>query len=439
MVKIIDKIRQRRHEAGGKRKGDEDDFYYSFEFFPPKTEAGLDNLLYRIERMTQRLGPLFVTITWGAMGSTSVQSMAVASHAQKFLGVDVLLHLTAQGMSIEDIKRHLLQAKLMGIQNLLVLRGDPPRGKKSWQPGDVSGGDFPRAIDLVKFIRQEHGTYFGIAVAGHPEGHPSSTSEEDEISHLKEKIEAGADFILTQFVYDVDVLLAYVKKCRSGGIICPIIPGIMPIQSYNTLIRMTNHCNVAVPRTILDRIESIKNDDEAVKEVGCQVAIEMCRKILNKSNGEVDGIHFYTLNLERSATRILMQLGAVDWIHTNPSEDDVSRRNRSPSLSEIGTRTGRALPWRPSAIQGRSEKEDVRPINWANRPKSYVVRTEDWDEFPNGWVMSGTIVLSCGVRHSHGSCYLFMFYSLKSLGGFFVSDVWRMVNLEPFHGIHSCK
>jgi methylenetetrahydrofolate reductase (NADPH) len=316
--------------------------------------------------------------------------MAIASHAQKYLGVDVLLHLTAQGMPAHDLKRHLQQAKTLGIQNLLVLRGDPPRAKPSWLPGDVSGGDCPRAIDLVNFIRQEYGDFFGLAVAGHPEGHPSSTSTEEEIRDLKDKLAAGADFIVTQFIYDVDKFLAYVKMCRSAGITCPIIPGIMPIQSYNSFIHMTDYCNVSVPDSIRDQLVAVKNDDEAVKEIGCQVAVDMCKRILKESNGDVDGVHFYTLNLERSVTRILMQMGVVDWIepklHSSGDSDNQieQRRNRSPSLSEIGTRAGRVLPWRPSAMQGRSQTEDVRPINWANRPKSYVMRTEDWDEFPNG-------------------------------------------------------
>jgi len=390
MGKIIDKILERRRHGKVAPRGSEDgpSFHYSFEYFPPKTEAGLDNLLHRIERMTHRLDPLFINVTWGSLGSTAVQSMAVASHTQKFLGVDALLHVTAQGVGAQDLKRHLHQAKLSGIQNLLVLRGDPPRGKRSWLPGDVSGGDFPRAIDLVKFIRQEYGDYFGLAVAGHPEGHPSSASIQQEIQHLKDKVEAGADFVVTQFVYDADKLLQYVRLCRDEGISCPIIPGIMPIQSYNSFLRMTEYCSVSIPDHILDRLSPVRNDDQAVKEIGVEVAVDMCRRILKESNGEVEGVHFYTLNLERSVTNVLLKMGALDWTGSEQGDAEnlvaEQRRNRSPSLSEIESRSGRVLPWRPSAMQGRSQTEEVRPINWANRPKSYVQRTEDWDEFPNG-------------------------------------------------------
>lgn len=419
MGKIVDKINawRKKNERSLAAKKDaktnnhdavvvNPSFYYSFEFFPPKTEAGLDNLLARIDRMASRLDPLFIDVTWGAAGSTAARTLAVASHAQRYCGVDVLMHLTCTGVTREQIANALNQAKSSGVHNILALRGDPPRGKRRWAPNDVSGGECNRAIDLVKLIRKLHGSYFGIAVAGHPEGHPSSTSPEEEMEFLKDKMEAGADFIITQFFYDTNVFLNYVKRCREHGITCPILPGIMPIQSYNSFVRMTEYCEIAVPPQVLERLSPVKDDDEAVKEIGCEIADEMCRKILGTSpeGGGVDGVHFYTLNLERSVTRILMSLGAVDiiqpsrssltWIdggttmsanQSTSSASSASRSATSEKLQESSIRAsaGRQFPWRPSAMQKRSQ-EEVRPINWANRPKSYVMRTEDWDEFPNG-------------------------------------------------------
>mmetsp|Transcript_16522 Transcript_16522/g.47426 ORF Transcript_16522/g.47426 Transcript_16522/m.47426 type:complete len:721 (+) Transcript_16522:150-2312(+) len=388
-------------------------FFYSFEFFPPKTEAGLDNLLTRIDRMAHRLDPLFVDVTWGEAGSTSARTLAVAAHAQRFCGVDVLMHLTCTGLTREQLSNHLNQAKICGVRNILALRGDPPRGKVRWEPNDVSGGECERAIDLVKLIRELHGSYFGIAVAGHPEGHPASRSVEEEMMHLKAKMDAGADFILTQFFYDVRSFLDYVKRCRAYGITCPILPGIMPIQSYLSFKRMTEYCGVSVPPAVMERLEPVKDDDEAVKEIGCHIAAEMCETILStpEEEGGVDGVHFYTLNLERSVTRILVAMGAIE--HAAPASDDdqeskndcneeanqstndiqspsngdespISGRMRSVSISKARLPPSRKqFPWRPSAMESRS-KEDVRPINWANRPKSYVMRTDDWDEFPNG-------------------------------------------------------
>lgn len=405
MVRIIEKILERRkqckshrlqdvrNKAGAADGKDHDEsasrnpplggWYYSLEFFPPKTEAGLDNLLTRIDRMARRLDPLFVDVTWGS-AATAASTMAVATHAQKYLGVDVLLHLSTVQMTYAQIDQVLHQAKASGVRNILVLRGDPPRGKRSWCVDDVSGGYCDRAIDLVKLIRTLHGDHFGIAVAGHPEGHPSSSSREAEISHLKDKVDAGAQFIITQLFYDVDAFLDFVIRCRAAGIDCPILPGIMPIQSYTSFKRMTEYCQVVVPNHVWERLEPVKGDDEAVKEVGCEIAANMCRRILSEAEG-IDGIHFYTLNLERSVTLTLMNLGAIDLV--DPTEEDKTAvKNKTPTTHTDSVRSaaGRTLPWRQSAMEKRSKYEQVRPINWANRPKSYVMRTEDWDEFPNG-------------------------------------------------------
>eukprot|EP00804_Cyclotella_cryptica_P007609 CCRYP_010659-RD/>CCRYP_010659-RD protein AED:0.38 eAED:0.38 QI:871/1/1/1/0.5/0.6/5/180/487 len=430
MTRIMDKIRSRRKEhmklrASQSINGPDGDgapatppsFYYSLEFFPPKTEPGLENLLTRIDRMCRRLDPLFISITWGANGSTLSRTLAIASHAQRFACVDVLLHLSCTGLSREKLAHVLSMAKSAGVQNILALRGDPPKGKRSWAEGDVSGGECDRAIDLVKLIRKLHGNYFSVGVAGHPEGHPSSSKGEEgraaEMRHLKEKMDAGADFIITQFFYDVHVFLDYVKRCRRAGIEAPIIPGIMPIQSFSSLMKMTQFCGISVPNSVSERLYPIQHDDEAVKEIGCDICSIMCRTILKANNDDpnidtlVDGFHFYTLNLERSTTRILIDLDAADFItsrsaspsvileHTDSesklqSGDSIShndmngnRKERAGSISELARSNRRLLPWKPSTMENRS-KEAVRPINWSNRPHSYVMRTDDWDEFPNG-------------------------------------------------------
>lgn len=393
MPRIIDKIVRRREQFASERaKQQEFDasrnyqaqeensllpagWFYSFEFFPPATEPGLDNLLTRIDRMARRLDPLFINVTWGGGGSTAARSMAIASHAQKYLGLDVMLHLTTEGATRDDIARALDQARSSGICNILALRGDPPRGQRSWSIGETSGPDCPRAIDLVRLIRELHGDYFCVAVAGHPEGHPSSTAPEDELVHLKEKLDAGADIVLTQFFYDTGLFLDFVRRCRAAGISCPILPGIMAIQSYASFVKMTEYCRISVPNDIWELLEPVKGNNEAVKEIGCQIATKMCRRILLASRtfpdlGPLDGIHFYTMNLERSVSNILVAMAAVSFIRK--------------ASNTIQPSAGRVLPWRPSAIDKREKNEQVRPINWANRPKSYVIRTEDWDEFPNG-------------------------------------------------------
>lgn len=332
--------------------------------------------------MSLRLDPLFVSITWGANGSTSSRTLAVASHAQRFACVDVLLHLSCTGLTREQIAQVLTVAKSSGIRNILALRGDPPQGKRAWKEGDVSGGECHRAIDLVKLIRKLHGDYFGIAVAGHPEGHPSSGTGEDgkllELQHLKEKLDAGADFIITQFFFDMTVFLDFVHRCRTSGINCPIIPGIMPIQSYSSLLKMTQFCGISVPSKVIDRLEGVRHDDEAVKKIGCEIATEMCQTILTCDNLDVDGFHFYTLNLERSTTRILAKLGAVNVLSKSNSSsrenlngDVVAhgrdgnlsgtaeehgngiriRRERKDSESERALCTRRVLPWKVSYLE----------------------------------------------------------------------------------------
>lgn len=393
--------------------------YYSFEFFPPKTEAGFDNLLVRIERMVSRLDPVFVDVTWSSAGgsSSSNAALTLAEHVQRYLGVDVLLHLTCSGASKKEIRAVLDRLKAGGsVRNVLALRGDPPPGRKRWDVGEAcAGGDFPRAVDLVRFIKSEYGDYFGVAVAGHPEGHPASTCAESEIAHLKEKVDAGADFVVTQFFYDCEKFVDYARRCRAAGIACPIIPGILPIQSYGNLRRMTEYCDVKVPQSVWDRLEPAKSDDEAVKHVGVEVAAETCARVLEECRREgldVDGVHFFTLNLERSVTQVLAAVGAFDAIQlpggnaaeTSPSDaastgESDKQGNDSTTGKPLATpappqpapeatlrtaRGHRLLPWRPSAVPKKNTTETVRPINWANRPKSYLSRTEDWDEFPNG-------------------------------------------------------
>ena len=331
-------------------------------------------MLLRIDRMVSRLNPLFIDVTWGAGGSTQNKSFVVASHVQRYCGVDVLLHLTCTEMTRDRMAAILSQCKYCGIQNILVLRGDPARGLEKWTPME---GGFEYAIELVRYIRELHGDYFCIAVAGHPEGHSSSNSVDEDLVYLKEKVDFGADYIITQFFYDTDAFITYVRKCRESGITCPIIPGIMPIQSFSSFIRMTDFCGISVPKGVLDLLLPVKDDDDAVKEIGCSIAADMCSKILKARLPGVDGVHFYTLNLERSVTKILHSMRAVEPMPNAPSSGE------SDGEDSFLMSRQRQLPWRPSQMEKRA-KEEIRPINWANRPKSYVARTEDWDEYPNG-------------------------------------------------------
>jgi methylenetetrahydrofolate reductase (NADPH) len=210
---------------------------------------------------------------------------------------------------------------------------------------------------LVKYIRAEFGDFFCIAVAGYPEGHLEATSFEDDMKHLKEKVDAGADLIVTQLFYDNDSFLEYVDKCKKMGITIPILPGIMPIQSYAGFNKMTTLCKTKVPSFIPDALDAVKDDDEKVKDKGVELAIKQCKELVAKGT---PGLHFYTLNLETSVMRIVQGLGLV--------QDHAATRKLPFKQSEDIARKG----------------EEVRPIFWANRPGSYIRRTSTWDDFPNG-------------------------------------------------------
>lgn len=174
-----------------------------------------------MDRMTS-VHPIFIDVTWGAAGSTKALTLSICEYAQKFFGVSVLIHITCTSISVDEMRKILAAAKEAGLKNILALRGDPPKGTGQWT---ATSKGFRRAADLVRFIREEHGDYFCIAVAGYPEGHPLSLDPHMDVHYLKEKIDAGADFVLTQFFYDPALFLEFQDSCRAIGISCPIVPG----------------------------------------------------------------------------------------------------------------------------------------------------------------------------------------------------------------------
>ncbi|KAI0223579.1 methylenetetrahydrofolate reductase (NAD(P)H) met13 [Massospora cicadina] len=336
-MKIIDLINRATEERRP---------FWSFEYFPPKTPQGVFNLYSRFERMGL-LNPEFIDVTWGAGGTTSDLTLELCISAKASYGLEACMHLTCTNMPKRKVDDALKIAKENGIKNILALRGDPPVGQANWSKCE-DGFDY--ADDLVRYIRLEYGDFFCISVAGYPEGHLDSPSLEEDLRYLKQKVDAGADYIVTQLFYDVDIYLEWISKVRE-------MAGIMPIQSYQGFKRMTTMCKTLVPKGILDELEPIKDDDAAVKEYGVKLGADMCRKLMD--NG-VLGFHFYTLNLERTTQLILEQIGFVDT-------KDLFK----------------PLPWSTTADKSR-EKENVRPIFWRNRAQSYVARTHDWDDFPNG-------------------------------------------------------
>lgn len=339
-MKIIDKIN---------KEIENNNIYYSFEYFPPKTKTGQQNLYIKLDKMGS-LEPLFIDITWGAGGSTSELTLDICKNTQHFLCLETQMHLTCTNINEKLVKEALEEAKNNNIRNILALRGDPPEEGKEWEASDEK---FKYAIDLVKYIRKEYGDYFGICVAGYPEGHPNGNYEED-LKYLKEKVDAGADFVITQLFYDVDKFLKYVDDCRNIGIMCPILPGILPIVNYNNFKRMVGFCKVSVPQYILDDLEDIKDNDEEVLKYGIQLATDMCKKILDYG---LYGLHFYTLNRDDACVKIINNLNLLDNISDK-----------------------RELPWKARI----DTCENTRPIFWANTKKYYIDRTSYWNKYPNG-------------------------------------------------------
>ncbi|MDI1488763.1 MAG: methylenetetrahydrofolate reductase (NAD(P)H) met13 [Ramalina farinacea] len=328
---------------------------FSFEFFPPKTAQGVQNLYDRMDRMHD-LGPAFVDVTWGAGGSRSQLTCEMVNVAQSVYGLETCMHLTCTDMEISKVDNALKEAYKAGCTNILALRGDPPREKEKWVAKE---GGFRYAKDLVKYIKDRYGDHFDIGVAGYPEGHEDQDDEILLMDHLKEKIDAGGTFIVTQMFYDVDRFLAWVDKVRECGVNVPIVPGIMPIQTHSAFLRRAGWSNAQIPPSWNEALEPVKNDDAQVREVGKTLVAEMCRRIIDAG---IMQLHFYTMNLAQATRMILEELDLI------PKD---------------GTPSNRVLPWRQSLGLKRRE-EDVRPIYWKNRNKSYVARTQDWDEFPNG-------------------------------------------------------
>lgn len=283
--------------------------------------------------MARALRPLFVTVTWGAGGSTAARSLELAEICQRQLGLTTCLHLTCTNMSRALIDEALDEAKVLGIRNILALRGDPPRTEEYLVDGqdeeEDSNKDFTWASDLVRYIREKHGDYFCVGVAGYPEGHSDESHPEHQdpakdMPYLVEKVQAGADFVMTQLTYDVGAYQRYEKMLREheSGLFktMPIIPGLMPIQSYQILKRVTNLSHAAIPADILARVEAARTDDEAVKQVGVDILSEIVEKIKETPCPGPRGLHFYTLNLEKSVAFILERCNLIR--DDDPEDDD---------------------------------------------------------------------------------------------------------------------
>lgn len=342
--------------------------YFSLEFFPPKTAMGFENLRHRMQRMGQALRPLFVNVTWGAGGSTATKSLELAELCQRELGLTTCLHLTCTNMSRRVLDKALEDAKALGIRNILALRGDAPR-KEEYRDADGDEDDgsdeLTWAIDLVRYVRRNHGDYFCIGVAAYPEGHadeshPVGQSLEHDLPYLLEKVQAGADFIMTQLFFDIAAYEKFEKTLRehpSGAFkSIPIVPGLMPIQSYQMIKRTTKLSHARMPESIMTRLNAVRGDDERVKMVGVDVISEMVEQIRAIKAGFSGhrGFHFYTLNLEKAVSLVVEKTGLIQQDSSESDEaviDDDSPPSPLPAIQLNGN-----APLRPSTHSRTSRR-----------------------------------------------------------------------------------
>ncbi len=274
---------------------------FSFEFFPPKSEEGSIALFNSIKELTP-LKPMYVSVTYGAGGSTRQLTHDLVVKLQRETNLTIVSHLTCVGSTQDEIKNILEKYSANGIQNILALRGDPPKGQTVFVQPEHG---FRYAVDLVAFVKK-HFPKMGIGVAGFPEGHPDMPNRLKEIDNLKAKVDAGADYICTQLFFDNNDFYDFCERCELAGITVPIIAGIMPVSSRKGLVRMAELALGAHFPAKLLRALSRAEDDEYVEKIGIHWATEQVRDLLDK---KVRGVHFYTLNKSKATIQIYENLG----------------------------------------------------------------------------------------------------------------------------------
>lgn len=272
---------------------------FSFEFFPPKDDDGFPKLFQTIEKLKDQ-NPGYISVTYGAGGSTRAKTIDLVQRIKKGIGLESMAHLTCVGHDSEEIDS-ILDTLLAGsIDNVLALRGDPPKGETKFVK---SANGFAYGYQLVEFIRKKYS--FCVGVAGYPEGHVECPDIKQDIEHLKQKVDSGADFIITQLFFDNNFFFDFMDRVEAAGIRVPVIPGIMPILNFNQIQRFTKMCGASIPKPLAAQLEKVQEDAEAVKEIGVRHATEQCRQLLREGAA---GIHFYTLNRSMATLAILKNL-----------------------------------------------------------------------------------------------------------------------------------
>lgn len=279
--------------------------FFSFEFFPPKDDDGSRRLFRTIEAL-QPLRPAFVSITYGAGGSTRARTVALAKQIQQETGLTVVAHVTCVGASRAELRSLFDDLARSGIRNVLALRGDPPKASATFE---VPATGFAHATELIAMLRRNYD--FCIGAACYPEKHPESVSPQDDLAHLREKVDAGADFLISQLFFDNGAFFDFERRARAAGITVPILPGLMPVTNFDQIERFVAMCGATIPPKLRVEMEVRKGDPEAVEALGVAYASMQAVALLQAG---VPGIHFYTLN-RSPATRAIVSslLAASAW------------------------------------------------------------------------------------------------------------------------------
>ena len=275
---------------------------FSFEFFPPKTDEGQATLENSLAVLKDDR-PDYVSVTYGAGGSTRERTVEITKWIKQDLGIEAMAHLSCVGEPTERLLEILGEVRDAGIDNVLALRGDPPRGESEWRPHP---GGLEYSVELIELIRDRFD--FCIGGACFPEVHPEAASLEDDLRYARRKVDAGAGFLITQLFFDNDLYFDFVEEARAAGIAVPIVPGIMPITNYKQIKTITGMCGASIPAELERELNERADDPEAVAELGVAYAALQCSDLLARG---APGIHFYTLNRSPATRAILAALRAA--------------------------------------------------------------------------------------------------------------------------------
>ena len=282
----------------------------SFEFFPPQTDEGVEKLL-AVVRSLRGFDPSFVSVTYGAGGSTRARTLEVVKRIDRELGIAAMAHVTCVDHTRDELRELFDDLASAGVENVMALRGDPPRGSGAFE---ATPGGFRYASELIAMLASEYD--FSIGAGAYPERHPEAPSDESDIAVAAEKVARGASFLVTQFGFDNDAYFRYVDRARAAGIAVPIVPGIMPIGNVESVARMLTMNGGTMPARLHDELEARRGEPEAVVELGVAFCALQCRELLGRG---APGLHFYTLNKSTATRAVVSALHAGGVLALEPA------------------------------------------------------------------------------------------------------------------------